>query len=222
MSGKKRLFLAAGTLASVGAVVALAVGVTFGLFSASQNSTPSTFATGTVSIGNPAVDTNCTVTKMVPGDQSPSYSPANPNFTNSGNADLATCEFQVTYTGSVPAYIGLKTTLGAGTLGSALQWEISESTGATPSNTQPGAFASGGLINTNSAANPLYVATDSGSGNTYTFYVDYLLPDTVTSQTLTAASLGLTVEAVQAGNNGDGVCTVGQQCLGSGHINSWS
>jgi predicted ribosomally synthesized peptide with SipW-like signal peptide len=67
MLGKKRLLLAAGTLATVGAVAALASGVTFGLFSSTQTSSGNTFTAGTLSIGTPVVQ-SCTVAHIVPGD----------------------------------------------------------------------------------------------------------------------------------------------------------
>jgi|SRR5579862_208467 len=218
MHGRKRLFLAAGTLASVGAVVALAVGVTFGLFSGTpQTSSTSNFSTGSVSIGSPA-NVACSVSNMVPGDDSTGYSP---DLAGRTDAQTGACEFQVTYTGSAPAYIGLSSSE-SGTLATALKWEVAQS---ATDNAQPGAFASGGVINTNSALDPLYVATDAGGDNTvYTFWVDYALPRSVTSQSLTAATLNLTVYAVQSGNNGTAAdCVVGSQCdtLSTG-IPNWS
>lgn len=211
IQGKKRLLLAAGTVTTLGAVATLVAGVTFGLFSATSTpSTPSTFATGTVSVGSPATDVNCVITNMVPGDESTGYLPSIAENTQSPKD--AQCVFAVKYTGTVPAYIGLSTTQ-SGTLAGVLKWEINEANGSP--------YTSGGVINTNSAANPLYVAKDTGADNTYTFTVDYALPTNVTSQALTAASLTMTVYAVQAGNNGSGVCTVGLQCVGSG-ITAWS
>jgi len=225
LSIRKRLALGAAAVATVGAVASVVGGVTFGLFSATSTpSSASTFATGTVAVGSPAVDSKCTITNMVPGDQSGNYVGANPGHTN---ANLATCEFAVQYTGSAPAYIGLATSLndGAGTLAGALQWEITSATTNTEP-TQPGAYTSGGLINTNLSTDPLYVATDNGTvatgQKTYYFWVDYLLPSSVTSQTLTQpASLTLTVYAVQQGNNGTGGCTVGSQCT-LAQVPSWS
>ena len=207
LSLKKRFALGAAAVATVGAVATLAAGVTFGLFSSSQAGSANTFATGTVAVGSPT-STVCTVSNIVPGDSSAGYSSA---FSGQTNAKLATCSFSVTYSGSVPAYIGLGTAQ-SGTLASALKWEISD--GTNP-------YATGGVINANTTANPLYAATNAGVSATYTFNVDYALPSTVTSQTLTPASLTLTVYAVQQGNNGSGVCTVGAECLGTG-ITSWS
>lgn len=209
--GKKRLVAAAGAATAVAAVATLIAGVTFGLFSAS--STPSaanTFATGTVSVGSPT-QTTCTITNMVPGDESVNYTPSIVG-NNQSTKDIE-CSYAVTYTGSAPAFIGLSTSL-TGTLGSALQWQISDGTNS---------YTTSGAINTNSASSPLYVATDAGNGvggqQTYTFKVNYALPLNVTSQTLTDASLTLTVYAVQSGNNGTGVCTAGAQCA---NVTSWS
>jgi len=214
MSFKKRLFIGAGALTTVAAATTLVAGVTFGFFSASTSSTASTFTSGTVSIGSPAVtDTNCVITNMVPGDSSSGY--------GSGSGADAQCVFSVKYTGSAPAYIGLGTTLsGSLTLASALQWKITDGGAHT--------YTTSGAINTNAVGDPLYVAADNGTvatgQKTYTFTVDYLLPSSVTDQTLTTASLGLTVYAVQSGNNGTGAaCTVGAECTtGPTGIPNWS
>src|ERR1043165_9027422 len=96
MKGKKRLFLAAGTIASVGAVIALAVGVTFGLFSATQSSGPDNFAAGTVTMTQPLID-NCGIDHSVPGDS-------------------GTCTITATYDGSEPANLGIDVSV-AGTAG---------------------------------------------------------------------------------------------------------
>jgi hypothetical protein len=213
MIGKKRLALLAGSATTVAAVATLVAGTTFGLFSSTQAGSANTFATGTVTVGNP-VSTVCAVTNMVPGDDSAGYTP---QLTGITDGTFAACKFSVKYSGSAPAYIGLSTAQ-SGNL--PLLWQVAQS--ATDVS-QPGAFANGsGVINSNSAASPLYVATDAGGDNTvYTFWVDYALPSTYTTQVNTGASLTLTVEAVQSGNNGDGTCTVGAQCIAP-HINSWS
>ena len=181
MSGKKRLFLAAGTLASVGAVVALATGVTFGLFSANAPATNSTFASGTVTLGAPAIDSNCAVTNMVPGDSA----------TNA-------CEFKVAYTGSAPAWIGIKlTNTGTGLYdgtANGLQYTISDGTNS---------YTTSGVLN--NAGTILYVASDPGGlgAGTYDFTVSYSLPlgSPNTYQGLNS-TLGMTVYAVQSANNG--------------------
>jgi len=237
MSIKKRLALGAGALASVGAVATLVAGVTFGLFSATPvSSSANTFATGTVSTTSGPTSTVCQVTNMVPGDESAKYA----GITNDGSASNnqgtkdATCEFQVQYTGSVPAYIGLGTSI-TGNL--PLNWEITSAesayTATTPTEaSQPGAYTTNtqtsavpptvlttSVPNTNTAGDPLYVAADTGNataahGNLYTFWVDYQLPTSYTAQTNTGSSLTLTVYAVQSGNNAQ-TCTQGTQCSGT-------
>jgi len=97
------LLITAATVATIGSVVVLAFGVTFGLFSATSSSQTNTFTAGTVSIGTP-VSVPCTVSNMVPGDDSTGYTPDVPGRTD---AQTAACTFTVTYSGSAPAYIGL-------------------------------------------------------------------------------------------------------------------
>jgi spore coat-associated protein N len=94
MVGKKRLFMAAATLASVGAVIALATGVTFGLFSATETSATNAFAAGTVTVA-PGSNTSvtCNTSNIVPGDSSPTDHPS--------------CTYNVRYTGSVPANLAV-------------------------------------------------------------------------------------------------------------------
>lgn len=236
MIGKKRLALVAGSVTAAGAVATLVAGTTFGLFSATpSSSTANTFATGTVSIGNP-VSTACTITDMVPGDESTgfvAYSGDGVTGNNQSSKDLQ-CKFQVQYTGSVPAYIGLGTAA-SGNL--PLKWELASATSdnntpTTPTQAPGSTYTStaAGSINANSASSPLYVAKDAGTANSatgdkyYTFYVDYALATAYSAQTNTGASLTLTVYAVQAGNNGDGSsCVVGSSCgTGSTGIGAWS
>ena len=208
MRGKKRLFLAAGTIASVGAVVALAVGVTFGLFSANAPATQSTFATGTLTLGS-SVDHHCSITNMVPGDESTGYTGADVTGNTQSPKD-ASCTFTVQYTGSVPADIGLTLTPG-GTLydgtANGLQYQITDDLGAS--------FSTGGVIN-GTSGDKLWVAKDAGNGvggdHTYTITVDYGLPTATGNayQNLNA-TLDMTLYAVQAGNNGDPTAQVAGQ-----------
>jgi hypothetical protein len=200
MRGNKRLFLAAGSIASVGAVVALAVGVTFGLFSTSQAANQSSFATGTLSVGS-VVNHECSISNMVPGDESTGYTGADVTGNTQSPKDAA-CTFTVKYTGSVPADIGLALTPG-GSLYDAtshgLQYQIKDDLGDS--------FTSGGVIN-GSAGDKLWVAKDAGNGvggdHTYTITVNYGLPTATgnTYQNLNA-TLDMTLYAVQSGNNGD-------------------
>jgi predicted ribosomally synthesized peptide with SipW-like signal peptide len=214
MVGKKRLFLAAATLASVGAVVALATGVTFGLFSASQTSSGSSFTAGTVALPpGDTVDTTCTVSPMVPGDSSTGYLPVP---TGQTDTKTAACTFSVEYTGNVPAFIGIKLTSGGTGLydgtANGLQYEISDGSAS---------YATAGVLN--STTQELYVSTDAASSDTvHTFTVNYALPNTNADNGYQGetATLGIAVSAVQAGNNGTAAaCTAGSTCPG---ITAWS
>jgi predicted ribosomally synthesized peptide with SipW-like signal peptide len=106
MTGKKRLLLAAGSIASIGAVVALATGVTFGLFSATQVSGNNTFTAGTVTLDRTAQSV-CAVTHVQPGDATAGYISTHaavtpPNIMaldTTGNATHQTCTFTVKYDG---------------------------------------------------------------------------------------------------------------------------
>jgi hypothetical protein len=214
--GKKRLLVGASVLAGLGGAAALVAGTTFGLFSGSAPGSANSFHSGTVSLAATATATiKCTVTNMVPGDESTGYTPSAADNTQSPKD--TTCVAAFTYTGSVPAYIGVSSAA-SGTL--PLLWEINAT-----STTQPGPFASAGVINTNTATDPLYVAkATGGTTHTYKIYVDYLLPRTDTTQSANSATLTLTLHAVQSGNNGTGAtCHAGSQCTNTATgVRSWS
>ncbi len=209
MSSKKRLLMTAAALATIASIVALAAGVTFGLFTDATAPQSNSFTSGTVSLGTPA-SVPCTVSHLVPGDDSTGYlnDPA-------ARTDVRTaaCTFTVTYSGNVDAYIGLGLSAsGALYDGTAngLQFQVSDGTTN---------YTTSGVINTNTSSDPLFVSKDS-SGATHTFTVDYALPlsadNTYQNKSTT---LTLTVYAVQAGNNGTGCSTAGQQCA---TVTSWS
>lgn len=93
---KKRMLIAGSGLLGVGAVAMIVAGSTFGFFSASTNSGTNKFTAGTVVVkSTSAGSVVCTVHPMSPGD----------NATTGTNH--AICKFEVTYTGSVPAWLGL-------------------------------------------------------------------------------------------------------------------
>ena len=211
MFSKKRLLIAASGLATIASIAALATGITFGLFSANSGPQNNSFTSGTVTLGTP-VSAPCTVSNMVPGDDSTGYTPDPSARTDS---QTAACTFTVTYSGNVPAYIGLGlatsgTNLYDGTA-TGLQFQISDGSAS---------YTTSGAINTNTASDPLYVSTDSPGASAHTFTVNYALPlsagNTYQNKSTT---LTLTVYAVQSGNNGTGVCTAGSQCA---HVTSWS
>jgi len=92
--------LAAAAIASIGSAATLATGLTSGLFSASATSGGNVFTAGTVTLaaGSPASVT-CTISDMVPGDSS-AGAPIG------GKADT-TCTYNVKYTGSATAWLGV-------------------------------------------------------------------------------------------------------------------
>jgi hypothetical protein len=213
MVGKKRLFLAAGTLASIGAVVALATGVTFGLFSASATQTgTNSFSTGDVSIGSP-VTVQCTVSNMAPGDQSSGYSPANLGETTTPGTP---CSFQVKYTGSLPAYLAVdevEASTSTPDLYSTggLKFQISDGTTS---------YSSAGSLN----GSDLLVSStpDAGGSNAvHKITVNYALPTSADNTFQdTNTTLTLTIHAVQSDNNNFvGSCTAGTTC---GTAANWS
>jgi hypothetical protein len=212
MKGKKRLLLAAGSIASVGAVIALAVGVTFGFFSASQTSATSTFTAGTVTLQNPA-SAACTINAMVPGDDSTG---STPDTTGRTDARTASCTFDVDYIGTAAAYLAVDlsttgTSLYDGTT-DGLQFQIADNSAT------PGSYATGGVLN---GGNNLFIAKDSSGTTHHKITVDYALPTSAGNayQGLNT-TLHMTVHAVQAGNNGTSAgCTAGAVC---GTISTWS
>ena len=213
---KWRILVVVALAAATGGLLA---GIAFATFPISGTG-PGSASTGGVTLGSP-VSSTCNVGPMAPGESSTGYSPAPSPQTD------APCTFSVTYSGSLPAFIGLYFTVsGTGlydTTDNGLQFEITDNNGHTYTTT--GALNASGA----SAANPLLVATDAGSSNTvHTITVNYALPRLYNSppdsqdnhyQHLTT-TLKLTVEAVQSQGNGSaGSCTVGQRCSG---ITAWS
>jgi hypothetical protein len=201
--------MTAAALATIASIVALAAGVTFGLFSAATTPQDNSFTSGTVSLGTP-VSVPCTVNNMVPGDDSTGYTP---DTTGRTNAQTAACTFTVTYSGNVDAYIGLGLSASGGLYdgtANGLQFQVSDGTTS---------YTTGGVINTNTSSDPLFVSKDSSGAAAHTFTVNYALPRSAgnTYQNM-STTLTLTVYAVQAGNNGNGSCTAGQQCA---NVTSW-
>jgi predicted ribosomally synthesized peptide with SipW-like signal peptide len=225
----RRLALVTGSITTLAAVAALGAGVSLALFSASSAGSANTFTAGTVSIGSPT-STTCTVSGMEPGDESTGYSGSNVTGNTQATKDAA-CTFQVTYTGSGAAWIGLGTATSGTALydgtSSGLNFQISD--GASTS------YTTSGVLNTNSSSSPLLVSAtpDAGSGTggdkTYTFTVNYGLPTAAgNAYQGKSTTLTLTVYAVQSNNNGyattNGLsggtaCTAGSQCSG---ITGWS
>jgi len=149
---RNRLLVVAGGITTIGAAATLIAGTTFGFFSASAapQTTPQ-FVAGTVSIGQSASFT-CTVGtgsqfatgpsnnggNIEPGD-------ASPDFGSAGSLSGSACSFPFTYTGSVPAYLGL---------------DVSYTSTPGP---QPGAV---GLYNPTDPANSLELQVTDGNAQT--------------------------------------------------------
>ena len=120
---KRRFLMAAGGLATTGALATMVSGVTFGLFSTQQTSGGNTFTAGTVTLANSA-ETDCTITGMMPGDSSTGW--------GSGSASDAPCSLTATYSGNsayeaIDVYIATKA--GGGTGQTAALYDGSNSTG---------------------------------------------------------------------------------------------
>jgi hypothetical protein len=229
-STKKRLALAAGLLAALGAVATLVAGTTFGLFSASGSSGANSFTSGTVTVGTGSpTSVTCTITNIVPGDSS-AGAPI-------GNKADTTCTYNVKYTGSVSAWLGVDVAVTNGSTAlyddtaTGLQLYLKDATPTTYlTSTAPTAgttFTSqaGTATSLPTGSTPdLLVSTTAATTNTaVSFTLDYALPiASGNSYQGGSASVTLTFHAVQSGNNAlPGTCAAGHQCLaGSGFV--WS
>ena len=227
---KKRIALGAGALAIIGATATLAAGTTFGLFSATESSSGEAFTAGTVTVGTGTpTSVVCTITNMVPGDSS-AGAPI-------GSKADASCTYNVKYTGSAPAWLGVDVSVSNGSTalydGSAtgLQLYLKDTNSTYLTSTAPTAgstFKTAGGTATSlpvGSTNDLLVNTTAAATNTATsFTLDYALPiASGNSYQGGSTTVTLTFHAVQSGNNPlPATCTTaGQQCLaGSGFV--WS
>lgn len=185
---------------------------TAALFSDSLTNSADSFTAGTVTVGLGSTSTNCNVTQLAPGDSSTGY--------GSGSVDKVRCTFNVEYTGSLPAYLGVDVKLLNG--GTALY------TGAS-SGLQMKVVADGvsvvdgtNFMNSSGVATPVVAGTSVdnillstspvNTGETVAFTVDYLLP-LVAPNVLQggSASVQLTFHAVQSANQTTS-CVAGRQC----------
>ena len=231
MSSKrvKRAARVAALLTSLGAAASFVSGATLGVFSSAGTASGSnTFTAGTVSFGSPAI-TTCTISPMAPGDASTGWSPA---------GSEATCTYQVTYSGDIPAFLGLDLAI-TSVAGS----PVAPYGGATPSPAD-GLFdgTANGLqvLVTDSAAtnflnNTTYVnqagsavalsatssvtgllisTTPMTNGGTDTVTVNYKLPTSASNAyNLASSTIVLQIHAVQADNNALPVgCAAGKVC----------
>jgi hypothetical protein len=221
--------MAAAALTSLGAGATFVAGVTLGLFSSAGHATGSnTFAAGVVSLGTP-VSTTCAINPMSPGDASTGWSPP---------GSSATCTYQVTYSGNIPAFLGLDLTI-TGTAGSpvapyggttptaaaglfdgtanGLQVIVTDSASTTFVNSttyQNQAGSPVALSATSSVADLLISRTASTNGATDTVTVNFKLPTSASNAYNSAGStIVLVIHAVQANSNAlPGGCTAGNVC----------
>ena len=220
---KKRVLLIAGSAATAGAVAALVVGATFGLFSATTPGQTNKFTAGKVSLTQSAT-AKCNIKTMVPGDGTATYPATHKYRTNTNDA---TCTFKVKYTGSVPADLGLNVTIdGDGLYNSTatgLQVKISSTvtTVVYMTGTTLGGSATTGNAPT---ATNLLVGADVPPNSTVTVTVNYQLPEGAKNGFQTkSTTVDLMLHAVQYANNGTPVavqaCTTGKACAA---ITAWS
>jgi predicted ribosomally synthesized peptide with SipW-like signal peptide len=231
MIKKKRLFVTAGSIASIGAIAALASGVTFGLFSDTAPIVDSPFNAGTVSLTQAAA-TSCTVSNIQPGDS-------------------GSCEFTVNYIGSVSdgVWLGVDLAITAPVAGSPVQEYAPGNSGTTPiaaaglydstarglqvsvtDNQSPSVTYMSGTDWNGSATRGVTPSIDDLLVNTaaittdptpVVFTISWSLPFTAGNDYDGAAStIEMIVHAVQAGHNGSTTsCTAGDVCAG---ITGWS
>lgn len=215
MKNKNRqLYSIGGGLLALAAAGALTLGVTMSLFSASESSSASEFATGTVAVGlgdSPSV--TCNVTEMSPGDSSVGFA--------SGSKSLDTCTYNVKYTGSLPAWLAVDVAVSstatnlytAGSTG--LQFAVKDGStsiidginyktiGGTNTPITSGVAVENILLNSTPVQGP----------NSRSFSIDYLLPLLAPNALQGgSSSIQLTFHAVQSANQPIGACVAGRQC----------
>jgi hypothetical protein len=223
---RRRLLLRAGIAVASAAVVLGTVQVVLARFSSTQSSTTSTFSSGSVTLSTTALNT-CSVTNLLP------------------NSSPAPCTLKATYSGSVPAYLGLDVLIAtkSGSPGNTALYNPSDSTNdlqvtvtdnqgtpvtyVTPSTSFGAALATcpaGSGFDSSYTCyrllNLLVNATGiTSAASPVTFTTSTTLPSTnPTGYQGGTAAIALTVHAVQAGNQSLSGCTVGHTCS----VVSWS
>lgn len=211
---RKPLFGIGGGLLALAAVGTLTVGATLSLFSASESSSASDFATGTVAVDlgdSPSV--TCNVTEMSPGDSSVEAS--------SGSQSLSTCTYEVKYTGSLPAWLSVDVDINStGTnlftaSSTGLQFAVKDGQTSIIDGVN---YKNLSGVNTpitsgTTVEHILLNSTPVQGPNSRTFTIDYVLP-LLASNALQggSTSIELTFNAVQSANQPIGSCVVGRQC----------
>jgi hypothetical protein len=202
--------------AATGLVAAgtLTFGITSALFSDSASSDTNAFAAGTVTVApgdTPSV--TCNVTNMMPGDSSTGY--------DSGSDDKTPCAFNVKYTGSGQAWLGVDVTVNGGTpslftgASTGLQLKINAGSVAIVNGVtyKDSAGTDTTVVADTAVTNVLVSGTPAATNQSVTFDIDYLLPLLVdNSRQGSSASVSLTFRAVQSANQPIGSCVAGRQC----------
>lgn len=227
---KKRVALALGVAASIGAIAALASGTTFGLYSATETGSGNSFTSGTVTVGTGTpTSVTCTITNMVPGDSSAGAA--------IGSKADTTCTYNVKYTGSASAWLAVDVAVSNSSpalydgTATGLQLYLKDASSTYLTSTAPTAGTTYKTAAGTATALPaagitdLLVSTTAAATNTAaSFSLDYALP-IASGNTYQggSATVTLTFHAVQSGNNPlPATCTTAAtQCLpGSGF--TWS
>jgi hypothetical protein len=210
--------LAGGAAAILTAAAVLAAGAAFGRFSATTSTQTNHFTAGTVTLASDASGA-CAVTNMLPG------------------TSPTPCTLKATYSGSVPAYLGLdvliETQAGSGGTklynptdsANDLQIAITDNQGSpvtytvpTTATTCPGSAPAGSTCY--ELDNELVRLAGVPTNTIVTFSTSVTVPTgSTTGYQGGAAQIILTTHAVQAANNGStATCTAGHRCISV----SWS
>lgn len=217
----KRMWFAASSAATLGAVAMLGASASFGLFSSKTATVTNVVTTGTVSLTS-GVTGACNVSNMLPG------------------SSPAPCTLTATYSGNVSAYLGLdvliETEAGSGGTNlynpsdsaNDLQVSIKDNQSSPVTYTVPG--GTGFTGGTCPAGYMCYQLSDelvsatafTSSSPALTFTTTVSMPSSSpTGYQGASAKIVLTAHAVQARNNSSFIsgCTVGQSC---GVAGNWS
>lgn len=210
----KSMLSIGGGLLALAAAGALTIGATFSLFSASDSSSASAFATGTVAVGlGDSASVTCNVTEMSPGDSSSGVA--------TGSKSLDKCTYNVKYTGSLPAWLSVDVTVNStGTnlytaAATGLQFYVKNGStsiidgvnykvvGGANTPVTSGVTVEHILLNETPVQGP----------NSRSFDIDYLLPLLAPNALQGGTtSIELTFNAVQSANQPLGSCVAGRQC----------
>jgi len=234
-SKNRRRFRTAGILGLALGVGFVLTGIAFGLFGSTTPSSANAFSAGKVVVGTGGgASVQCNVTNLAPGDASSGY----PSGSGVANQSFAQCRYFVTYSGSVPAYLGLDVAVansGGNKLydgtSTGLQLLVQDSSGTTyigraaghggTNYTAQSGASFGTTLNSGATASDLLISTgpESGSPTAFSdeFTVDYNLPIPASDANIGGTTtVTLTFHAVQAANNPlpSGCTSSGVSCTG--------